>query len=368
MALIKCADCGKEVSDRAKTCPNCGCPIECSIPDFSDETTAETHVEKKPINRKKLFLIVGISVAVVLTVCVVLFAISHNKTNNSDDNSNNSDDSSYSSSSVNGYVGNNSNHEEKDNYESNFYGVNSYSDIQYISDRTVDYDSTNKYHRVFFGLKDANGNYISANSGTATIKIENTAGEVVYSEDVTFGASDFTSWTNSYWDTDRFLACIYIYDTELTKGSSEDGKLTISVVADNASFEATTIGVFNLPTKNITIELPSTPQSFSDYDYLNNLEATIRVDEVTYESKAYDYDDVTVTFSFLTTMTYNSTPGVSKYVTIGYKLKNSEGIIVNSGTIYVSQADTGDTSLTQKIIFDLNMKETYTLELSNSVD
>lgn len=28
MALIKCIDCGKDVSDRASSCPNCGCPIE----------------------------------------------------------------------------------------------------------------------------------------------------------------------------------------------------------------------------------------------------------------------------------------------------------------------------------------------------
>ena len=27
MALIKCFDCGKEISDRAGTCPFCGCPI-----------------------------------------------------------------------------------------------------------------------------------------------------------------------------------------------------------------------------------------------------------------------------------------------------------------------------------------------------
>ena len=27
MALVKCTECGKEVSDRATTCPNCGCPI-----------------------------------------------------------------------------------------------------------------------------------------------------------------------------------------------------------------------------------------------------------------------------------------------------------------------------------------------------
>lgn len=28
MALIKCSECGKEISDKAKTCPNCGCPSE----------------------------------------------------------------------------------------------------------------------------------------------------------------------------------------------------------------------------------------------------------------------------------------------------------------------------------------------------
>lgn len=27
MAMIKCPECGKEVSDKASACPNCGCPI-----------------------------------------------------------------------------------------------------------------------------------------------------------------------------------------------------------------------------------------------------------------------------------------------------------------------------------------------------
>lgn len=27
MALVRCKECGKEVSDRASSCPNCGCPI-----------------------------------------------------------------------------------------------------------------------------------------------------------------------------------------------------------------------------------------------------------------------------------------------------------------------------------------------------
>lgn len=28
MAMIKCPECGHEVSDQAPTCPNCGCPIK----------------------------------------------------------------------------------------------------------------------------------------------------------------------------------------------------------------------------------------------------------------------------------------------------------------------------------------------------
>lgn len=27
MALIRCPECGKEISDKAQSCPNCGCPI-----------------------------------------------------------------------------------------------------------------------------------------------------------------------------------------------------------------------------------------------------------------------------------------------------------------------------------------------------
>lgn len=33
MALIKCPECGNDVSDKAKVCQNCGCPVETMTPD-----------------------------------------------------------------------------------------------------------------------------------------------------------------------------------------------------------------------------------------------------------------------------------------------------------------------------------------------
>lgn len=42
MALIKCTECGKEISDKATSCPNCGCPIEDSAQNKTNESINNT--------------------------------------------------------------------------------------------------------------------------------------------------------------------------------------------------------------------------------------------------------------------------------------------------------------------------------------
>ena len=54
MALIKCPECGKEISDKATACPNCGAPVQapgCLV-----------HFERK----KNMFLGTGVSGTVVI--------------------------------------------------------------------------------------------------------------------------------------------------------------------------------------------------------------------------------------------------------------------------------------------------------------
>lgn len=52
MALIKCKECGKEFSDKATACPNCGCPIEQARPDAEVATQNDdlTNIQSQPVN------------------------------------------------------------------------------------------------------------------------------------------------------------------------------------------------------------------------------------------------------------------------------------------------------------------------------
>ena len=60
MALIKCKECGHEVSDKASACPNCGCPID------SVETYQE-QIDEEP-RRKNKTLILALVVALLCLV------------------------------------------------------------------------------------------------------------------------------------------------------------------------------------------------------------------------------------------------------------------------------------------------------------
>lgn len=49
MALIKCSECGKEISDKADNCPNCGCPVD-KVQDMSERIDMNT----TPITRSQV--------------------------------------------------------------------------------------------------------------------------------------------------------------------------------------------------------------------------------------------------------------------------------------------------------------------------
>lgn len=83
MALLKCPDCGKEVSSKAERCPNCGCPIDDIINSSeakSDDiaiTTPKENYDKTAKSQKKttrnVIIICGIVVIIVIAVMCTIF-------------------------------------------------------------------------------------------------------------------------------------------------------------------------------------------------------------------------------------------------------------------------------------------------------
>ncbi len=63
MALIKCPDCGKEISDQTKACPNCGRPISANQEKQKQNATARP-------SAKTIIMVVGIIAAIIAMVFI----------------------------------------------------------------------------------------------------------------------------------------------------------------------------------------------------------------------------------------------------------------------------------------------------------
>ncbi len=70
MALIKCPECGKEISDKAKTCPNCGCPMDGAkiAPNITQSATTSQPKTKKKGKGCLIFFIIFIIVPSIIGV------------------------------------------------------------------------------------------------------------------------------------------------------------------------------------------------------------------------------------------------------------------------------------------------------------
>lgn len=71
MALIKCPECNKKISDKCGNCPNCGCPIEIK------EETIEINTADKERKPKKNVRIISITVILVIVVISAILLINN---------------------------------------------------------------------------------------------------------------------------------------------------------------------------------------------------------------------------------------------------------------------------------------------------
>lgn len=239
--------------------------------------------------------------------------------------------------------------------------------IQYIGDRSVDYNSTYKEHRLFFSLMPADQTKRVASSGVAKIRIVNDDNVEVFNKQIQFNESNFSNWSNI--SGTKYLCCLKISESELTKSSSTKGKLTFSVaLTGGETFDDYSISVDNLPLQDLRelckITLPTIPMNFSYLNSINNKTiCSANVTEIDYYSAEKRYDGKYIAnIKVSGVKTYDKDgDNYSRSCEIGYKLYDDD-LVVRSGEIYTTQISVGE-KFEYKLELSGLEKGSYRLEL-----
>lgn len=130
------------------------------------------------------------------------------------------------------------------------------------------------------------------------------------------------------------------------------------------SFFCIFITILVLLIKPVRIILPSSPQVIRTYDYNDNLESRYIIADIKYEM--YNEDSIKLYFSGEKTYDING-QNFGRSCNVAWKLKNSDGYTIESGTFYSPSLMVGEKFRDKEVtVHDCIVPgETYTLEITN---
>ena len=235
---------------------------------------------------------------------------------------------------------------------------------QYISNRSINHDDNNGYFYFLFSFLDENDNEMKCGA-TVKIRIVNSKNETVYSKTHTVTEKDFGIWENKYYNEEWLAASIYIHDSDITPGLSTSGKIYYTITASDGSYwkECSLDISGDLPVKQAKIILPTLPKTITEFSYSGNVYSTVKITNITYEISD---DDLYIYFTGEKTYDMEGDRYSSTCV-VGWKLYDSEGYIVDSGTFYSPKIAVGEKFRDEEdYAWDvIEPGEVYTLVISN---
>lgn len=235
---------------------------------------------------------------------------------------------------------------------------------KYISNRSINHNDNEGYFYFLFSFLDEDEKEIKYGA-TVDIKIVNSENETVYSKKHTVTENDFGTWENKFYNKQWLAASIYIYDKDIAPGSSKSGKFYYKITLTNgASWDEYSLDISDdLPLKTTTIILPTLPDTIYDYSYSGKIISAVKITDITYEIRDED-----LYIYFTGEKTYDAEGDkYSRSCVVGWKLYDSEGYVVDSGTFHSSHIAVGEKFKNEKdYAWDIiKPGETYTLVISN---
>jgi len=234
--------------------------------------------------------------------------------------------------------------------------------VQYIGDRSVQFNDAKKTYEVLWQLSDQNNTPMKA-PADVSIKIVNDNNTEVYNKTIQVTEKDYSNWSNKFRDEDFLLGAVEIPINDITPDSKDKGTLYFSVKGDGFSFEEKSFNVYYLPIKQVQISLPQVPLQVSSINWNDEIDTTLEISEI-----KSTHDDSTITLTFKCTMVYNK-DGESEAQSgrFSYRLLDKDSVICDTGDIYTNSMRVGETTYVEKKFynFDLDFTKDYTLELWN---
>ncbi len=331
MAEVKCKNCGKVYDDSKASCPNCYSQERETLTSASSEAMAMA--ERMMENDRKRFLkpaaILLSVIAVVALMCVFI-------PDKDDSKKSLKDLKNYSNSDSSSIV------DPEDQVLSDIH-VSTKSDY-YSSDSAIS---------VNISFYDQDMREMSP-TGTASISIKNSLGETVYTGSKAISQNDYI--------ISGFIS-IDIPASEIKTSKATDGILNLTFSSTSGeSIKKENITVYGLPKKPTTIKVPNTPLYIENTSYSGHYDKKLKITSIT----AFKGSSSSVIVTMDITMVSNGQGRSSNdYSDITYKFKDSDGVILDSGTFFVSKMSVGDEISEEFRIYGVTLAEgeEYSLEL-----
>lgn len=357
-----CEKCGNELNEKDQFCSKCGEKRSeiVSVDGSEIKSVGENHeglIEKGKPHKLNVKVCIVLAIIIVLIVIIVIICFVYgNKSSKpqvtSTENTTvktiatmDSDKNDESSSNIEEYVT---------------------DTVAYIGSRHVDFDSATDRYRVFFAFTDEYETPIST-YGNADIKIVNDNSETVYEESIEFSESDFTEWTNLTWDDNHYMACLYIPRSDISKGTTQSGVLTLAVTCsdEDIRFDPYEIKIYSdLPIAETKVTLPELPLTLNEIDYKGNLKNQMTVNKIEYSKNESLSGEVSITID-LTVSLDKTTSNSSSYSHFSYKFYDSSNVVVDSGDVLNKPVSVGESTVSKIHIYNLIPGESYKLVLDD---
>ena len=234
-------------------------------------------------------------------------------------------------------------------------------DIQTLTGWSFQYNEGTDDYSLFFGLLDQNRAAVSANV-TIDIRIVNEENEEVFSGTRSVSENDFGYYTSQA-AGEKYLANVRIPAEEITAGKSDSGKVYLTVYQGNTVLfdEVNCQALLCLPVQDIQVAFDPFPLNLTTQDYFGNTASVLQI-----QGAEYKFDPASSPFLSVTIFGEKiSGSSRADYDTIDYKLYDSSGYLVSSGTIYLSALSPGDKFRDNSAqIYDVTPGESYTFQLT----